>query len=123
VLLYSDSGWVSGRQTTLDDVIRAAGGVNLAAEMGIIGSRKVPQERVIVADPDVILIRDSRSWESGFRQALLRDPAFQQVKALRLQRVYGIPARLLVTSSHHIAEAVETIARRLHPEAFTEGSR
>ncbi len=122
VLLYSESGWVRGRQTTLDDVIRAAGGVNLAAEMGIIGSRKVSQERVILADPDVILLRDARRWESGFRQALLRDPAFQVVKALRDQRVYSVPARLLVTSSHHIAETVETIARLLHPEAFEEGS-
>jgi iron complex transport system substrate-binding protein len=118
VLLYSESGWVSGRQTTLDDVIRAAGGVNLAAEMGIIGSRKESQERVIVADPGVILLRDARRWESGFRQTLLRDPAFQGVKALRDQRVYSVPARLLVTSSHHIAETVETIARLLHPEAF-----
>lgn len=123
VLLYSESGWVSGRQTTLDDVIRAAGGVNLAAEMGIIGSRKVSQERVIVADPDIILLRDARGWESGFRQALLRDPAFQDVKALRNQRVYSVPARLLVTSSHHIAETVETIARLLHPEAFEGVSR
>lgn len=123
VLLYSESGRVSGRQTTLDDVIRAAGGVNLAAEMGIIGSRKVSQERVIVADPDVILLRDARRWESGFRQTLLKDPAFQGVKALRDQRVYSVPARLLVTSSHHIAETVETIARLLHPEVFEEGSR
>lgn len=123
VLLYSESGRVSGRQTTLDDVIRAAGGVNLAAEMGIIGSRKVSQERVILADPDVILLRDARRWESGFRQTLLRDPAFQGVKALRDQRVYSVPARLLVTSSHHIAETVETIARLLHPEAFEESSR
>lgn len=123
VLLYSESGWVSGRQTTLDDVIRAAGGVNLAAEMGITGSRRVSQERVIVADPDVILLRDARRWESGFRQALLRDPAFQDVKALRHQRVYSVPARLLVTSSHHIAETVETIARLLHPGAFEGVSR
>ena len=123
VLLYSESGWVRGRQTTLDDVIRAAGGVNLAAEMGIIGSRKVSQERVILADPDVILLRDARRWESGFRQTLLKDPAFQGVKALRDQRVYSVPARLLVTSSHHIAETVETIARLLHPEVFEEGSR
>ncbi|MGQ0811058.1 MAG: ABC transporter substrate-binding protein [Nitrospiraceae bacterium] len=122
VLLYSESGWVSGRKTTLDDAVRAAGGVNVAAEMGIVGGGKVPQERVIMADPDVILLRDSRTWESGFRQALLRDPAFQGVQALRHQRVYSIPARLLVTSSHHIAETVETIARHLHPEAFPEAS-
>ena len=120
VLLYSASGWVSGRQTTLDDAISASGGGNVAAEMGIVGGGKIPQERVIMADPDVILLRDSRKWDSGFRQSLLRDPAFQGVKALREQRVYSVPARLLVTSSHHIAETVETIARHLHPDAFPE---
>ena len=120
VLLYSESGWVQGGKTTIDDAIRAAGGINLAAEMGIVGGGKIPQERVIMADPDVILLRYSRTWESGFRQALLRDPAFRDVKALRNQRVYSIPARLLVTSSHHIAKTVETIARHLHPSVFPE---
>ncbi|NOU09152.1 MAG: ABC transporter substrate-binding protein [Nitrospira sp.] len=122
VLLYSESGWVSGAKTTIDDAIRAAGGVNVAAELGIVGGGKVPQERVIMADPDVILLRYSRIWESGFRQALLGDPAFRDVKALRNQRVYSIPARLLVTSSHHIAKTVETIARHLHPDVFPEAS-
>lgn len=122
VLLYSESGWVSGGKTTIDDAIRAAGGVNVAAEMGIVGGGKVPQERVIMADPDVILLRYSRTWESGFRQALLGDPAFRDVNALRNQRVYSIPARLLVTSSHHIAQTVETIARHLHPDVFPETS-
>ena len=120
VLLYSESGWVQGGKTTIDDAIRAAGGINLAAEMGIVGGGKIPQERVIMADPDVILLRYSRTWESGFRQALLGDPAFRDVKALRNQRVYSIPARLLVTSSHHIAKTVETIARHLHPSVFPE---
>mgnify|MGYP001223829349 CR=1 FL=1 len=122
VLLYSESGWVQGGKTTIDDAIRAAGGINLAAEMGIVGGGKIPQERVIMADPDVILLRYSRTWESGFRQALLGDPAFRDVKALRHQRVYSIPARLLVTSSHHIAQTVETIARHLHPDVFPEAS-
>ncbi len=120
VLLYSASGWVSGRQTTLDDAISASGGINVAAEMGIVGGGKIPQERVIMADPDVILIRNSRKWDSGFRQSLLHDPAFQGVKAVREQRVYSVQARLLVTSSHHIAETVEMIARLLHPDAFPE---
>ncbi len=122
VLLYSESGWVSGGKTTIDDAVRAAGGINVAAEMGIVGGGKIPQERVIMADPDVILLRYSRIWESGFRQALLGDPAFRDVKALRNQRVYSIPARLLVTSSHHIAQTVETIARHLHPGVFPEAS-
>lgn len=122
VLLYSQSSWVYGRNTTMDDVITAAGGSNLAGEMGIVGSGNVSQERVILADPDVILLRDSRSWESGFRQSLLGNPAFQGVKALRTQRVYSVPSRLLVTSSHHVADAVEAIARLLHPQVFAETS-
>lgn len=120
VLLYSESGWVGGSRTTLDDVIRAAGGVNVAAELDITGWRKVSPEQVVMANPEVILVRDARRWESGFRQALLAQPAFHSVSALRAKRVYGVPARLLVTSSQHIAETVETVARLLHPEQFTE---
>jgi len=122
VLLYSESGWVGGGRTTLDDVIRAAGGVNVAAELGITGWRKVSPEQIVMADPEVILLRDARRWESGFRGALLADPAFQSVSALRDGRVYGVPARLLVTSSQHIADTVEAIARLLHPELFRESA-
>ncbi len=118
VLLYSESGWVGGDRTTLDDVIRAAGGVNVAAELGITGWRKVSPEQIIMADPEVILLREARRWESGFRQRLLADPAFQSVSALREQRVYSVPAPLLITSSQHIADTVETVARLLHPELF-----
>lgn len=120
VLVYSESGWVGGNRTTLDDVIRMAGGVNVAAELGITGWGKVSPEQIVMADPEVILLRDARRWESGFRQTLLADPAFQSVSALREHRVYSVPGRLLVTSSQYIADTVETIARLLHPEAFRE---
>jgi iron complex transport system substrate-binding protein len=120
VLLYSESGWVGGNRTTLDDVIRAAGGVNVAAELGITGWRKVSPEQIVMADPEVIILRDARRWESGFRQRLLEDPAFQSVSALREHRVYSVPARLPITSSQHIADTVETVARLLHPELFRE---
>lgn len=122
VLLYSESGWVGGGRTTLDDVIRAAGGVNVAAELGITGWRKVSPEQIVMANPEVMLLRDARRWESGFRRALLADPAFQSVSALREGRVYSVPARLLVTSSQHIADTVEAIARLLHPELFNESA-
>lgn len=120
VLLYSESGWVGGNATTLDDVILAAGGVNVAAELGITGWRKVSPEQIVLADPEVILLRDARRWESGFRQRLLTDPAFQSVSAIREHRVYSVPSRLLITSSQHIADTVETVARLLHPELFRE---
>jgi iron complex transport system substrate-binding protein len=118
VVLYAESGWVGGSRTTLDDVIRAAGGVNVAADLGISGWGKVSQEQIILVDPEIILLRDARRWNSGVRQSLLDNPAFQRVAALRNQRVYEVPSRLLVTSSHHIAETVEAVAGLLHPDAF-----
>ena len=123
VLLYSESGWVGGRHTTLDDVIQAAGGINVAGELGVTGWSNISQEEVVLADPEVILLRDARKWESGSLKALLKNPAFQKVKALRDHRVHAVPSRLLVTSSHHIADTVEAIARLLHPEMFEEGPR
>lgn len=118
VLYYSSGGFTAGTGTLLDEVIRAAGGENIAARLGLAGWKRLSLEQAIIADPEVLLLADSEWWTSQFDQELRRHPAFRGTRAVRTGRIYVLPSRLMITSSHHVAETVEVLARYLHPRAF-----
>src|SRR5262249_37764363 len=65
LVLYWSSGDTAGRGTTIDDVIREAGGSNVAAELGLEGSPEISPERVVAANPEVILLA---RWKAEDRQ-------------------------------------------------------
>lgn len=118
VLTYSWYGSTTGADTILDDVIRAAGGENRAATLGISGTRQLSLEQLIVSDPDALVMSASRRWAPAFPSELLRHPALRDVRAIREARVYLLPGPLMITSSHHVIDAVEALARRLHPDVL-----
>jgi iron complex transport system substrate-binding protein len=122
VLTYARSGYTDGRRTIIDDVIRLAGGANVAADLGIVGGRQISLEQVIVADPDAIVMNASQRTPS-FQSEFLGHPALRTVRAVRDRRVYGLSARLMITASQHIAETVAGLAAQLHPTAFAGAAR
>lgn len=111
VLTYAPSGHTDGRRTILDDVIRVAGGENVAAALGIVGGRQISLEQVITADPDAIVMSASPRWAPGFQSEFFAHPALRTVRAVRDGRVHQL-------ASHHIVETVEALAAQLHPAAF-----
>ena len=119
VLYYSTGGYSGGRGTVVDDVIRAASGRNLAAEKGINGYKKLSLEALVMDGPEVILLGERSEREKLLYQEVLSHSGLKQVKAVREKRVYAIPSRYLVTSSHYIVEGVERLARLLHPALFS----
>lgn len=123
VLVYSIGGATAGRGTIFDDVIRAAGGENLAAARGLSGWKRLSLEQLVATDPEVIVVTASRRWAVGFHAEFLEHPALQTVRAFRDGRVYQLPGRLMITTSHHIAETVEALASLLHPGAIPWSGR
>jgi iron complex transport system substrate-binding protein len=123
VLTYAPSGYTDGRRTILDDVIRVAGGDNVAAALGIVGGRQISLEQVIAADPDAIVMSASQRWAPGFQSEFFAHPALRTVRAVRDRRVHQLPGRLMITASHHIVETVEALAAQLHPAAFAGAIR
>jgi hypothetical protein len=51
----------------------------------------------------------------GVVEALKSDPLLSRMRALREGRVVEMPTELLVTVSHHAADACRQLAARLHP--------
>ncbi|MDH1307024.1 ABC transporter substrate-binding protein [Pseudomonas fulva] len=124
VFLY-DSGedrpMTSGRLGMPQALIDAAGGVNVMDEVAASWTQ-VNWESMVERDPDVILIVDygPRTWQQK-RDFLMQQPALKEIRAIREQRFLPL-TYLQVTPSVENVEAVENIARALHPELFAAGA-
>lgn len=115
-VLFWSAGVTAGSRTTIDDIIREAGGLNVALEQGLHGPAAIAPERVIAADPDIIL---QSQWSAETRASRIENhPLLSKIKAVREKRVIVIEAKYLTTVSHHVVEGAERLARKLHPERF-----
>jgi iron complex transport system substrate-binding protein len=115
-VLFWSAGFTSGQHTTIDDIIREAGGVNVAAEKDLQGPAEISPEQVIAADPDVILL--SR-WSADEREGHIENhPLLRNLRAVQEKRVIAIEGRYLTSVSQYVVEGAERLARKLHPDHF-----
>ncbi|WP_437882252.1 ABC transporter substrate-binding protein [Pseudomonas sp. LRF_L74] len=123
VFLY-DSGedrpFTSGRLGMPQALIEAAGGRNVMADIPASWTQ-ANWESVVERDPQVIVIVDygAQTWQQK-RDFLLDDPALQSMAAIR-ERRFVVLSYLQVVPSLDNAEAVETLARALHPTLYGAG--
>jgi len=112
----------SGR-TFIGDVIRLAGGANVAessqAEWPALGL-----EALIKADPEVIISgysSDYLSKEEASRrwEALKRQATWQAISAVRSGRIYLLDLDPLLRPGPRVIDALEQVARCLHPTLFS----
>jgi len=107
----------------MDDLITYAGGENLAATYGIIGSANLSAEQALAMNPQVIVSGTfDQDTQSGSLPALMH-PALQGTDAMQHGRVYTIPSRYLVTISQFIVDGVEAFARVLHGPVLGPGEQ
>jgi iron complex transport system substrate-binding protein len=113
--VFVDTGFfttVAGR-SLLGDLVRRAGGENVAGEAP--APESFDPERLVRLDPDVYLATsDSRLTLERLR----RDPRTARLTAVREGRFAVLPADLVFRPGPRVGEALERIARVLHPDAF-----
>lgn len=97
-----------GRGSVEGELLARAGAENVFAD--IDGVEQVSFEAVVERDPDVIFTDPSQI------ENITQNPLLQDVSAVREGRVFGVKASAL--TSTRVAEALLTMARALHPEAF-----
>lgn len=107
-----------GAGTFLDELITMAGGVNVGAQAG--GSWPyLSLEFAISSRPEVIIDTTMGNEErAGAGSATAFWDGFPMVPAVREGRVYGHMEYHLLRPGPRIAEALETMARFIHPERF-----
>lgn len=113
VLYLSSGGWVAGSQTTVDAIIQRAGGVNIAAQEGLVSWNQVSEETIIELNPDLVIL-STYVTDEEFRA----NPVFADLNAVQNERVYAPSDALLSTTSQYIVLGVEELAKLLYPELF-----
>jgi len=111
-VLYWAGGMTAGGGTTIGALIEGGGATNVGREMGLQGVGPIGAERAFVADPDFVLVGEG--WKSA--EALKADPLLSRMRAVKEGHVVAMPTELLVTLSHHAADACWYLAGALHPD-------
>ncbi len=107
------------KNTIHNDVIRLAGGINMA-ENEPITYPTISLEEVLKRRPEVIVIS---SMERGGRFEKARQDwmRWKSIPAVRDNRVYLLDSDCLDRPSPRIIDGLETLARLLHPDLEWEG--
>jgi iron complex transport system substrate-binding protein len=107
-----------GAGTFQDELIHMARGQNLAATAGGPWPR-LSLEFAVAARPQVIIDTTMGNEERvGASAAMAFWSAFPAIPAVRDGRVYGFKAYQVLRPGPRIADALESIARFIHPERF-----
>lgn len=109
---------IDGLKTVIDDWITVAGGVNAATVVS--NARPVSMEQIAAWNPDVIIVGTAPNEES--RRAILNDPRWSQLKAVRTGRVYVNPTGVYLWDRHSAEAALQVLwaAKTLHPTRFPD---
>jgi iron complex transport system substrate-binding protein len=110
-VLYWGDPHTAGAGTTIGAIVEAAGGTNVARELGISGIAPLAGEKAFGADPDFFLVTAG----SGAATALRGHPLLSRTRAVREGHVVEMPNRILFTLSDRAADAAWWLASRLHP--------
>jgi iron complex transport system substrate-binding protein len=103
---------VAGGGTLQDELLRVAGGINVAADAGA-AFPQVPRELVVARAPEVILDA-AMGTEAGGRD-LFAD--LRSVPAVRDGRIVSLPPDALFRAGPRVGAAAAQLAAALHPEA------
>jgi iron complex transport system substrate-binding protein len=109
---------VDGHHSVIDDWISIAGGRNAADVEGL--GRPVTMEQVVAWNPDVIIVGTAPNGQN--RQAILDDPRWRQISAVKSGKVYVNPSGAYLWDRHSAEAALQILwaAKVLHPEQFID---
>lgn len=108
--------WTYGPGSFGDDLIAAAGGINIAhntsSEYPMVSS-----EFVIAQNPEVI-IYTTGPWSTLSEDTYIERPGWDVIDAVIDEDIHGIDANLLSRYGPRIVDCLEELAEIIHPELF-----
>lgn len=119
-LWYSkyDQGFAVGTGESQDEILRRAGAANAAAELNLVGHVHFTFEQMLKLKPDSIVVSGDQGLDSQQARTVLGEPLLAELPALKERRIAAVPDRFATSLSQYAVEAVEILARQLHPHAF-----
>lgn len=121
VMVQSDPLIVAGPGSYLDDMLRIAGGVNVAADS------KLPfpnysVERVLAEAPEVVIVGTEPDQDAAQTAVTLArlEARLTALPAVRAHRVHPVDGDLLFRPGPRVVDGTERLAALLHPELAAE---
>jgi iron complex transport system substrate-binding protein len=115
VMTFGKTGdYTAGGDTFLGKMLAMAGGANVAGESK---GWQYSLEKLVEQDPDYIVCAKSYASLEALRHA----SGYRELTAVKAGKVLEIDNNLLDRQGPRLVEGLETLARFLHPEAFTGG--
>lgn len=107
--------YIFGEDTGADSLIRAVGGVDVAAEIGWEGARPMTAEALVAAQPDVlVMMTDGLASVDGIEGLIERLPAVGETPAGVNRRVIDMADTEILSFGPRSAEIVRALARALY---------
>jgi len=111
LLVLMKGGWVAGSRTSQNELIRLAGGRNVAAEQGIVNSKRISAEQIITWNPDTILVGKSHNSKNGVKNIILSKRIYAP---LRKKKIIEISQSHLTNVSQYIVEGLQDLVEELY---------
>ena len=110
-----------GKGSFADDLIRLAGGENIAGKEKEVYPR-FGMEEILKRSPEVIVI-SSMNPKGDYQKILQEWARWKTIPAVKNGRIHLIDSDLLDRPSPRIIDGLEELARVLHPERFKKPLR
>ena len=107
--------WTIGPGSFIDNLILQAGGANAGANLPIQWAQ-ISQEELIVQNPALILLGDSK-FGTTVEQVASR-PGWNAIKAIQDKRVQPFDDDLASRPGPRLVDGLEALAKAIHPELF-----
>lgn len=111
---WHDPIYTAGGDTIISDLIKRAGGVNLADDLS--GYATMTLETVIDRNPQVIIVMSSMGDQNTSFNYIKTEPRLQATEALKNDRVYIIDSDIFGRTTPRIVDGLEQLLGMVHPE-------
>jgi iron complex transport system substrate-binding protein len=113
--VWNDPLMSAGTDTSINDLIEKAGGINILTKDGMTGWPEYSIEKLIQNDPEVIIAPVSLAPDASI---ILGDARLSTISAVKNKRVYIVPDNPVLRPSQNIIKGLTMFAKAIHPEIF-----
>lgn len=111
---------VGGANSSADGVITAAGGINVAAEVGLEGFAPITPEALIEAAPDVLVVLQDGLASAGGVEGLLQIPGLSQTPAGEDGNIVAFNDLYILGFGPRMGDAIYDLTIAIHPDLDEE---
>jgi iron complex transport system substrate-binding protein len=114
VYMEFNPGWTVGDGEFMDELVRLAGGENVAA--GKAGWYQIDSEAIIKKNPDVIVYSAGGNMKDTVLEEIQKRPGWDQVDAVKNKKLVPINEDIVSRVGPRLTEALLEIAKAAHPD-------